>query len=81
MDKMYAFWVLRGMESRITGNAGAAFASINKGDIEEIGIPLPPMEVQKEVVAEIEAYRKIIDGAQATIVDHEQKIQDTIDRV
>ena len=69
------------MESRITGSAGAAFASINKGDIEKIGIPLPPLEVQKEIVAEIEGYQKVIDGARVTIGDHEQKIQDTIGRV
>ncbi len=60
--KTYAFYVLRSLESEITGSAGAAFASINKGDIKKIEIPLPPLEVQREIVAEIEGYQRVIDG-------------------
>src|ERR1017187_267845 len=30
-------------------------------------IPLPPLEVQKEIVAEIEGYQKVIDGARAVV--------------
>ena len=63
----YAFYVLRGLESEITGNAGATFASINKSDIAEIEIPLPPLEVQRELVAEIEGYQRVMDGARAVI--------------
>ena len=63
----YAFYVLRGLESEITGTAGATFASINKSDIAEIEIPLPPLEVQRELVAEIEGYQRVMDGARAVI--------------
>ncbi|MCA9469064.1 MAG: N-6 DNA methylase [Nitrospira sp.] len=65
----YAFYVLRRLEAEITGDAGAAFASINRGDIEKIQIPLPPLEVQKEIVSEIEGYQKVIDGAR-TVLDN-----------
>ena len=65
----YAFYVLRSIEKEITGDAGAAFASINRGDIEKIQIPLPPLEVQKEIMAEIEGYKKVINGARA-VLDH-----------
>ena len=34
-----------------------------------ITIPLPPLEVQKEIVAEIEGYQKVINGARA-VLDH-----------
>ncbi|MES2228594.1 MAG: N-6 DNA methylase [Pseudomonadota bacterium] len=34
-----------------------------------ITIPLPPLELQKEIVAEIEGYQKIINGARA-VLDH-----------
>ena len=34
-----------------------------------IQIPLPPLEVQKEIVAEIEGYQKVINGARA-VLDH-----------
>jgi type I restriction enzyme M protein len=40
--------------------------SLEVGDIE---IPLPPLEVQKEIVAEIEGYQKVINGARA-VLDH-----------
>jgi type I restriction enzyme M protein len=38
-------------------------------DLVKIQIPLPPLEVQKEIVTEIEDYQKIIDGACA-VLDH-----------
>ena len=81
LDKMYIFHILRSMEPQITGSSGAAFASINKGDIEKINIPLPPLDVQKEIVAEIEGYQKVIDGARAKITRFEKNIHDTIGRV
>ena len=63
----YAFYVLRGLESEITGNAGATFASINKSDIAKIEIPLLPLEVQREIAAEIEGYQRVLDGARAVV--------------
>ena len=63
----YVFYVLRGLESEITGNSGATFASINKADIAKIEIPLPPLEVQCELFAEIEGYQRVIDGARAVV--------------
>ena len=59
----YAFYFLRSQEEHIKGDAGAVFASINRGDIEKLQIPLPPLDVQKEIVAEIEGYQKVINGA------------------
>ena len=70
----YIFYVLNSLESEITGSAGAAFASINKGDIENIQIPLPPLEVQREIVAEIEGYQRVIDGARAVIDNYRPQI-------
>ena len=63
----YAFYLLRSMESEINGSTGAAFASINKQEIQQIEIPLPPLEMQRELVAEIEGYQRVIDGARAVV--------------
>ena len=38
-------------------------------DLVNIQIPLPPLDVQKEIVAEIEGYQKVINGARA-VLDH-----------
>lgn len=35
--------------------------------LKEYQIPLPPLEVQKEIVAEIEDYQKVINGARAVL--------------
>jgi type I restriction enzyme M protein len=37
-------------------------------------IPLPPISIQEEIVAEIEGYQKIIDGAKAVVAHYKPKI-------
>ena len=46
-----------------------AYPSLRLSEIGAIQIPLPPLEVQKEIVAEIEGYQKVINGARA-VLDH-----------
>jgi type I restriction enzyme M protein len=48
---------------------GAQLPRIGWSSFAELQIPLPPLEVQKEIVAEIEGYQKVIDGARA-VLDH-----------
>ncbi len=48
---------------------GGTFAEISKSKCSELQIPLPPLEVQKEIVAEVEGYQKVINGARA-VLDH-----------
>ena len=43
-------------------------------DLREFQIPLPPLEVQKEIVAEIEGYQKVIDGARAVLDNYRPHI-------
>ncbi len=47
---------------------------ISAKQIREIEIPLPPLDVQKEIVAEIEGYQKVIDGARAVIDNYRPHI-------
>ena len=42
--------------------------------LKEHQIPLPPLEVQKEIVAEIEGYQKVIDGARAVLDNYRPHI-------
>jgi len=42
--------------------------------IKQIQIPLPPLSVQEEIVAEIEGYQKIIDGAKMILENYKPKI-------
>jgi len=49
-------------------------ASLRVGDLKSIQIPLPPLSIQEEIVAEIEGYQKIIDGAKAVVTNYKPKI-------
>jgi type I restriction enzyme M protein len=48
---------------------GAQLPRIGWSSFAELTIPLPPLGVQKEIVAEIEGYQKVIDGAR-TVIDN-----------
>ena len=54
-----------------------AYPSLRLKEIGNIKIPLPPLEVQREIVAEIEGYQKVIDGARAVVENYRPHI--TID--
>jgi type I restriction enzyme M protein len=49
--------------------SGVAISRLTLTKLNDAEIPLPPLEVQKEIVAEIEGYQKVIDGARA-VLDH-----------
>ena len=53
---------------------GSTIQGVTKGQLSEIQIPLPPLEVQREIVAEIEGYQRVIDGARAVIDNYRPQI-------
>jgi len=69
--KMYLLHALNKAVTEVEENlhGGVGLVHITKGNLEKIEIPLPPLEVQKEIVAEIEGYQKVINGARA-VLDH-----------
>ena len=78
---VYAFYILRSMESEITGSEGATFASINKRDIENIKVPLPPLETQRAIADEIEFERALVEANRELIRRFEAKIEAAVGRV
>ena len=53
---------------------GSTIQGVTKRQLSEIQIPLLPLEVQKEIVAEIEGYQKVIDGARAVVDNYRPHI-------
>ena len=53
---------------------GAQLPRIGWLSFENLKIPLPPLEVQRENLAEIEGYQKVIDGARAVINNYRPRI-------
>jgi type I restriction enzyme M protein len=69
----YVYSLLCRMDARqITPDQ--AYPSLRLSEIGNIQIPLPPLEVQKEIVAEIEGYQKVIIGARAVIDNYRPHI-------
>ena len=54
--------------------AGANINNLSAGLLYRFQIPLPPLEVQKEIVAEIEGYQKVINGARAVLDNYRPHI-------
>ncbi len=60
----FLYYILRHNKPLLIRYAGGgAQPNISQKIVREIEIPLPPLEVQREIVAEIEGYKKVIDGA------------------
>ena len=77
----YLIYILRSdiaVDQMISMMGKGAYPSINQTDVKQIKIPLPPLEIQKEIVAEIEGYQNRISDLQAEIDTNEQKIKDKI---
>ena len=53
---------------------GGVVNNLNSEIVRGVKIPLPPLEIQKEIVAEIEGYQKVIDGARAVLDNYRPHI-------
>ena len=62
----------------MTGTGG--LQRVPRDVVRHFQIPLPPLEMPKQIVAEIAGYQKVIDGARAVVERFEKKIQDVIRR-
>lgn len=54
---------------------GVTVPKLNQEKLRSIKIPLPPLSVQQEIVAEIEGCQKIIDGARQVVENYKPKIK------
>jgi type I restriction enzyme M protein len=69
----YAYYIL-GTLNLDKVNTQAGIPGLNRNDAYKLQIPLPPLSVQEEIVAEIEGYQKIIDGAKMVVENYKPKI-------
>jgi type I restriction enzyme M protein len=73
-DLRYLYWLLKTLNlTQLRGGAG--IPGLNRTDVYTTHrIPLPPLEIQKEIVAEIEGYQKVINGARAVLDNYRPHI-------
>lgn len=55
--------------------------NLKRGYVENFQIPLPPLDIQKQIVAEIEAHQSEIDRLRSAVKDGKQKIAAVLARV
>ena len=58
--------------------SGGTFSEISKTSFETLEIPLPPIEIQREIVAELEAEQRLVDANKKLIEIYQQKIKSKI---
>lgn len=58
---------------KLTHSVGVPKLALER--IKIIKIPLPPLSIQEEIVAEIESYQKIIDGARQVVENYKPRIE------
>ena len=67
----YLVYVLKDRVENFTKvSQGSTIQGVTKRQLSEIQIPLLPLEVQREIVAEIEGYQRVIDGARAVVENY-----------
>ncbi len=75
LDSKFLYFILDTQKEKMANlMKGAANVSMKIEDLAEFQIPLPPITVQKEIVAEIEGYQKVINGARAVIDNYRPHI-------
>ncbi|MFA7421414.1 MAG: restriction endonuclease subunit S [Melioribacteraceae bacterium] len=83
--KEYFYWALKKLVVEVEENlhGGVGLVHITKGDLEELQIPVPPLEVQQKIVSEIEQYQKVIDGCNLVIKNYKPtfKIDESWEKV
>lgn len=71
----YLFLILDAVKPKLAGlMRGAAHVSMQINDLKNFIIPVPPIKVQQEIVAEIEGYQKVIDGARMVVENYKPVI-------
>lgn len=79
INQTYLFYYLSSIKDRITGSKGAIFPSINREQILNIQVPLPPMKIQKKIAAECVALNRETESAKKTIAKLQREMKTVYD--
>jgi len=78
----FLFWVLKSQREVMTLQAGGgAQPNISQNIIQKLKIPLPPLEIQKQIVSQIEAERALVESAKKLIAIYEEKTKAVINKL
>ena len=70
LSSHYLFLVMQSLGEHIKDSAqGIGVTGVTRDFIKQLEIPVPPIEIQQQIVDEVEGYQKIIDGCRQ-VVEH-----------
>lgn len=70
----FLFLILNSLDLKNV-NVQAGVPGLNRNDAYNLEIPVPPIEIQREIVEEIEGYQRIIDGARMVVDNWKPNIE------
>lgn len=71
----FLFWMTTNLKTELIRHSGStSFNFISVKKLKELKIPLPPLEIQREIVTELDGYQKIIDGAQQVVDNYKPNL-------
>lgn len=72
----YVYVVLRSLALRIEGDAqGLGVKGVTRQYMADITIPLPALEIQRQIVVELDGYRKVIEAARQILAQYKPTIR------
>ena len=79
INRDFLFYYFLFIQSELIGNDGAVFNSINKSQIEQIGLPIPPLDEQQGIVQKLDAAFAAIDQAIANTEKNLENVKNLSD--
>ena len=74
----YLAWFLQSQLNHLTRNsAGTTIRSIERTSLENLGVPIPPIETQRQVISVLEKAQGIVDKRKKNLQLLDQLLQDT----
>jgi type I restriction enzyme M protein len=74
-EKYLACMLMRLVPKMEQMGTGGTYKEISRASFSTLRIPLPPLEVQEKIVAELGGYQKIIDGAKQIVENYKPTIK------
>lgn len=71
----FLFWAVANLKEELQKYVSSSFSYVSVGKLKKIDIPIPPIEVQKEIVKELDSYQKVIDGARQVVENYKPNIE------
>ena len=81
IQKYVYYYLLNNINILENGFTGSGLKHLSKPYLQNIQIPLPPLEIQEKIVKEIEGYEKIISSCKKLIEIYQNKIKEVIGNI